>query len=121
MKRRELISLLGGAAVASFLWPCNARAQQATMPVIGLLSGTTREARQIDAIWKGLNQVGYVEGRNVGIEYHWAEGHFDRLPALAEELVRRRAALIIAMQSVLAPRAAKAATTTIPIVFSIGG
>src|SRR5712671_1082701 len=98
-----------------------AKAQQPAMPVIGLLSGTTREARQIDAIWKGLNQLGYIEGRNVGIEYRWAEGHFDRLPALAEELVRRRVTLIIAMQSVRAPRAAKAATTTIPIVFSIGG
>jgi hypothetical protein len=76
MKRREFISLLGGAAaVPSLLWPLMARAQQPAMPVIGLLSGTTREARQIDAIWKGLNQVGYIEGRNVGIEYHWAEGH----------------------------------------------
>jgi putative tryptophan/tyrosine transport system substrate-binding protein len=118
MRRRELLSMLGGAAAA---WPLMAWAQQPAMPVIGLLSGTTREARQIDAIWKGLNQLGYVEGRNVEIEYRWAEGHFDRLPALAEDLVRRRVALIIAMQSVLAPRAAKAATATIPIVFSIGG
>jgi ABC-type uncharacterized transport system substrate-binding protein len=118
VKRREVLSLLGGATAA---WPLLAKAQQPAMPVIGLLSGTTRESRQIDAIWKGLNQLGYIDGQNVGIEYRWAEGQFDRLPALAEELVRRRVALIIAMQSVLAPRAAKAATTTIPIVFSIGG
>ncbi|HEX2555004.1 MAG TPA: ABC transporter substrate-binding protein [Microvirga sp.] len=117
MRRRAFIALLGAATV----WSGPGGAQPAGMPAIGLLSGTDREPRQIDAIRQGLAEFGFEEGRNVAIEYRWAEGQFDRLPALAADLVQRRVAVILAMQSPRAPLAAKAATATIPIVFSIGG
>jgi putative ABC transport system substrate-binding protein len=116
MRRRTFVSLLSAVAAASPL-----RAQQPALPVIGLLSGTDREPRQIAAIQQGLLEAGYTDGRDVAIEYRWAEGQFERLPAMAADLVARRVAVIVAMQSATAPLAAKAATTAIPIVFSIGG
>src|SRR5256885_15098121 len=115
MKRRAFIALIGAAT------PLMSRAQPPAMPVIGLISGTNREPRFIDAIRQGLGETGYVEGRNFIFEYRWAEGDFERLPGMAQDLVRRQVSLIMAMQSAAAPRAARAATTTIPVVFCIGG
>jgi putative ABC transport system substrate-binding protein len=117
MNRRELMALLGGAAVL----PVVARAQQPAMPVIGFLGSETPDlfADRFRAIRQGLSDVGYVEGRNLAIEYRWAESRNDRLPALAAELVGRRVALIITSGSTAAALAAKGATTTIPIVFPI--
>jgi putative tryptophan/tyrosine transport system substrate-binding protein len=118
VKRREFIALLLGAAAA---WPLVARAQQATSPVIGFIGVTSHEEWRdyVAAFHRGLNDTGYVEGRNVTMEYRWAEGRYDRLPAMASDLVGRKADVIVAIAPPAA-LAAKAATRTIPIVFFMG-
>jgi putative ABC transport system substrate-binding protein len=117
MRRRDFMTLLGGAAA----WPIEARAQNAAMPIVGYLSGRSSTTSQYlaDAFRKGLGETGFFEGRNVAIEYRYADGQYDRMPALAADLVARRVAAIFA-DSIASIAAAKAATTAIPIVFQGG-
>jgi putative tryptophan/tyrosine transport system substrate-binding protein len=119
IQRRALITLLGGAAA----WPMGARAQQPPMPVVGYFSGrsSVSDGPMLSAFRQGLSETGFVEGRNVAIEFRWAEGRYERLPELVHDLVRRKVAVIITSGGEAPAQAAKAASSTIPIVFNTGG
>jgi putative ABC transport system substrate-binding protein len=116
-KRRDFITLVGGAAA----WPLTVRAQQQAMPVVGFLNVASPNlyATRLRAFHQGLGEMGYIEGRNVGVEYRWAEGQYNRLPAFAADLIRQQVSAIF-VTGVPATAAAKTATTTIPIVFEMG-
>src|SRR6476469_3062607 len=120
MRRREFMTLLGG--VAASLWPIGANAQQPNVRVVGVVSSGSADgfAHLLAALHQGLRDKGYVDSQNLTIEYQWADGHYDRLPALAADFVKRRVALIISTGGVVAARAVKAATSEIPVVFASG-
>jgi putative ABC transport system substrate-binding protein len=119
MRRRKFITLIGGAAA----WPLAARAQQPSMPVVGFMSTLSPEqiSGPVAGFHQGLREMGYREGQNLAVEYRWAQGHYDRLPELAADLVRRRVAVLVASGGDPSPQIAKAATQTIPIVFGMFG
>jgi putative tryptophan/tyrosine transport system substrate-binding protein len=124
MKRRDFVAALaGGAAAPSFLWPRAALAQQPSIPLVGFLSSLARGdlGLVVPGFLQGLNEAGFIEGRNIAIEYRWAEGDYRRLPEMAADLVSRKVAVIAAISGTPSVLAAKAATTTITIVFAIGG
>ena len=120
MRRRQFMTLLGGVAAA--LWPIRADAQQPNVRVVGVVSSGSADgfAHLLATLHQGLRDKGYVDGQNLTIEYRWADGHYDRLPALVADFVKRRVALIISTGGVVAARAVKAATTEIPVVFASG-
>jgi putative tryptophan/tyrosine transport system substrate-binding protein len=124
MRRREFILALGGAAAASAVsWPLAARAQQRGVPVIGFLNSQSAApfSHMVAGFRRGLRDAGFLEGQNIAIEYRWAEGRYDRLPALASDLVRQGPAVLVATGGEPAALAAKDATQVIPVVFLVGG